>query len=101
MVYFPGQQMKGTPEVLFKNTSKPGVVVCAFNPSTREVESGGSLGVQGHQGQPPKLHRETLSPKIKQTNKQTKKPISQDSVDKLTSLYILLYLIPTLRSLGL
>jgi hypothetical protein len=63
------------PNSLYKLICEPGVVVHAFNPSTREAEAGRFLSsrpawstkwVPGH----PELYRETLSQKNKKpTNK--------------------------------
>jgi hypothetical protein len=61
----------------FKKPKQPGMVVHAFNPSTREAEAGGFLGsrpawsTKWVPGQPG-LYRETLSQKNKQTNKKPK-----------------------------
>jgi hypothetical protein len=67
----------------------PGVVVHAFNPSTREAEAGGFLSsrpawsTKWVPGQPG-LYRETLSRKTKQTNNQTKKSQNNNNNKKMT-----------------
>jgi hypothetical protein len=67
-----------------KHVLQPGVVVHAFNSSTREAEAGGSLSsrtawsTEGVPGQPG-LYRETLSRK---TNKQTKQKTKNKKTKK-------------------
>jgi hypothetical protein len=61
-----------------KTKDKQGMVALTFSPSTRQAEAGGFLSsrpawsTKSVPGQPG-LHRETLSRKNKQTNKQTNK----------------------------
>ena len=61
------------------------MVAQAFNPSTREVEAGGSLSVRDQPGlqervpgQEPKSYRETLSRKIKKKKKKKNKQPKRD-----------------------
>jgi hypothetical protein len=65
--------------IMFKNLtdSTPAMVAHAFNPSTWEAEAGRFLSLRPAWStewvpRQPRLHRETLSRKQKQTNKQTK-----------------------------
>jgi hypothetical protein len=51
-----------------KNKSKPGVVAPAFNPSTREAETGGFLSSRTARA----IQRNPVSKKQKQTKKQNK-----------------------------
>jgi len=64
------------------------MVTHAFNPSTREAKSGGSLSMrldwstELFPGQP-ELHRDTLSQKIEANKTTTKKPNNNNNNNKL------------------